>query len=111
MTNISIAIFVQTLLEIRVLDSAQQEAFLREGLADFGDLGALTDELLRRGWLTQFQLAELELGRGKDLVRGQYVLLEGLGEGGMGRVFKARHRRMKRVVAMKFIHKHLLANP
>ena len=74
-------------------------------------MAALTDELLRRGWLTRFQLTEIERGRGKDLVCGQYVLLEGLGEGGMGRVFKARHRRMKRVVALKFIHKHLLTHP
>jgi serine/threonine protein kinase len=39
---------------------------------------------------------------------GQYELLEKLGEGGMGQVFKARHRLMERVVALKVIHKHLL---
>ena len=109
--NTTIATFVETLLESRVLDPAQQEEFSREGLARLGDLAALTDELLRRGWLTHFQLAELERGRGHGLVRGQYLLLESLGEGGMGRVFKARHRRMKRVVALKFIHKHLLTDP
>ena len=109
--NTTIATFVETLLESRVLDPAQQEEFSREGLARLGDLAAVTDELLRRGWLTHFQLAELERGRGHGLVRGQYLLLESLGEGGMGRVFKARHRRMRRVVALKFIHKHLLTDP
>jgi serine/threonine protein kinase len=35
---------------------------------------------------------------------GQYALLEPLGEGGMGQVFKARHRLMDRIVAIKVIH-------
>src|SRR5262249_6457166 len=109
--NTSVAAFVETLLASRVLDPAQRDEFAREGLARLGDLGALTDELLRRGWLTRFQLTEMEKGRGKELVCGQYLLLEGLGEGGMGRVFKARHRRMRRVVALKVIHKDLVADP
>jgi serine/threonine protein kinase len=34
---------------------------------------------------------------------GQYELLEPLGQGGMGRVFKARHRHLKRIVAVKLL--------
>src|SRR5262245_6169820 len=68
-----IANFVETLLASGVLDPAQREEFSREGLAHLGDLGSLTDELLRRGWLTRFQLAELTLGGGKGLVCGQYL--------------------------------------
>src|SRR5438105_463814 len=42
---------------------------------------------------------------------GQYDLLEKIGEGGMGQVFKARHRLMHQVVALKVIHKKLLDHP
>ena len=41
---------------------------------------------------------------------GEYVLLEKLGEGGMGKVYKARHRLMNRTVAIKVIRKELLAH-
>src|SRR5262249_36435798 len=39
----------------------------------------------------------------------RYRLLGVLGVGGMGKVFKAEHRLMARVVALKVIHQHLLA--
>ena len=41
---------------------------------------------------------------------GPYRLLQCLGEGGAGRVFKARHQLMNRTVAVKVIHKELLAD-
>src|SRR5207249_3272466 len=49
--------------------------------------------------------------KGQDLVLGSYVLLERLGEGGMGQVFKARNWKLGRVVALKLIRKERLTNP
>jgi serine/threonine protein kinase len=61
----------------------------------------LAREFTRLGFLTAFQARQLLQSRGADLVIGPFLLLELLGAGGMGQVFKARHRLMNRVVALK----------
>jgi len=64
-----------------------------------------------RGKLTEFQAGELLAGRGSELVFGEYSLLEPIGAGGMGRVFKALHRSMGRVVALKLMSETALSDP
>ena len=63
----------------------------------------LARELVRRGLLTTFQANEIMQDRAARLNLGQYLLLERLGQGGMGEVFKARHRVLDRFVALKVI--------
>src|SRR5215471_1699931 len=75
------------------------------------DPRALGLQLLKRGWLTRFQINAIVQGRGKDLTLGPYVVLDSLGEGAMGQVFKARHERMGRVIALKVIRKDKLTSP
>ncbi|MFN4258035.1 MAG: protein kinase domain-containing protein [Gemmataceae bacterium] len=75
------------------------------------DAKQLARELMQRGWLTAFQLNHIMNGRGAELVLGSYILLERLGEGGMGSVYKARHQNLDRIVAIKVVRKELVANP
>ena len=67
------------------------------------DAEELARELVRKKKLTKFQAEEVYQGKGKSLVLGNYVLLEKIGAGGMGQVFKAEHRRMDRIVAVKML--------
>ncbi len=67
------------------------------------DAEELARELVRKKKLTKFQAEKVYRGQGKSLTLGNYVLLEKIGAGGMGQVFKARHRRMDRLVAVKLL--------
>ncbi len=54
------------------------------------------------GTLTEFQARRLLSGK-KGLAFGRYALLDHIGQGARGRVFKARHVLMDRVVALKVV--------
>src|SRR5262249_31228812 len=75
------------------------------------DVKALARDLIRREWLTVYQVNKLLQGRGQELFLGPYLLLQRLGEGGMGKIFKARHQRLRRIVALKVIRKERLDTP
>jgi serine/threonine protein kinase len=88
--------------------SPGQLAELRQQLGDrVQDARHLGRELLRRGWLTVFQVNQVHLGRRPVL--GRYTLLGRLGRGSMGEVYRARHRHMGRLAAVKLFHPQRLA--
>ena len=64
--------------------------------------------LVEMGLLTKFQAELLLAGRTNGFLLGQYRILEQLGEGGMGRVFKAVHQTMNRTVALKLLSPNLV---
>ncbi|MBS0207403.1 MAG: protein kinase, partial [Planctomycetes bacterium] len=75
------------------------------------DADELARGLVQQGKLTRYQAAAIFQGKSDSLVLGNYLLLDKLGAGGMGQVFRARHRRMDRVVALKVLPKKALASP
>ncbi len=75
------------------------------------DAEALARELVKQKKLTEFQAEQLCADRGKSLSLGNYFVLDKLGQGGMGVVLKAEHKRLKRVVALKVISPAAIKSP
>ncbi len=97
--------FIQTLRDSGLLTAQEIDAFL-DGLP--AEERPQTSEemaklLVRRHKLTKFQAQAIYQKKTRGLVVGNYVVLDRLGKGGMGQVYRAQHRRMKRVVALKVL--------
>src|SRR5689334_15769940 len=71
----------------------------------------LARELVKQKRLTKFQAEQIYAGKGSSLTLGNYVILDKLGQGGMGMVLKAMHRRMKRLVAIKVMSPAAVKTP
>jgi serine/threonine protein kinase len=96
--------FIANLTEAKLLP---EEELARIVADESSDVMKLADDLLNSGLITDYQQTALTTGRLSDLKLGNYDLLAKLGAGGMGTVFKARHRRLKRVAAIKVLAAHL----
>ena len=71
---------------------------------------ALAESLIRDGILTSYQAKRFLSNKAHGLLIGRYVILDRIGSGSMGRVFKAHHVMMDRVVALKIIAPEISAN-
>jgi serine/threonine protein kinase len=74
---------------------------------------ALAQRLVKQEWLTTWQASQLLAGKGSrsHFFLGKYRLLELLGMGGMGAVYKAVQPGTGRTVALKKMHRHVLKQP
>ena len=102
---VSLAKFSDALVGSGLLSHEDIETFI-EGLpADRRPASGkqLAQELFRAKRLTRFQAQAVYQGKTRGLVVGNYVVLDKLGQGGMGQVYTARHTRMDRLVAIKVL--------
>jgi hypothetical protein len=111
--KLSVEQFAHEVVACGLLTASDVEPF-KAALSDDkarGDASALAKKLVSAGKLTKYQAANAVQGKAKNLVFGDYVVLAAIGSGGMGQVFKAEHRRMKRVVALKILPPAAVKSP
>ena len=104
------AIFFDRLRQNRLLTDAE----LEQTASRFGEgeaVESIAGSLVKEGVLTPYQVRQVCSGDTQPLTLGQYRLLDELGRGGMGRVYKALHTIMGRVVAIKVISPELVKDP
>ncbi|MCI0358922.1 MAG: protein kinase [Planctomycetaceae bacterium] len=103
----------QCLATVGIMSAEDSTAFVEKlpRPARPADAKALAAELVKAGKLTRLQSAGLLQGKLKYLLFGEYLILDTIGQGGMGQVLKAEHRRMKRVVALKVMAAPAMKNP
>jgi serine/threonine-protein kinase len=110
MNMVSLDSLTDTLRKYPILAASQLDEVKNTLAGQFPEPQALLQELRKRGWLTKFQAKQLLVGRGPQLVFGSYLVLDPLGGGGMGQVFRVRHMAMGRIVALKVLRKELVAD-
>ncbi|HEV3386752.1 MAG TPA: protein kinase [Gemmata sp.] len=73
----------------------------RERIESIESVDSILDAMQQRHLLTPFQAEAVKKGSGSEIILGQYRLLDLLGEGGMGTVYRAEHLHLRREVAVK----------
>src|SRR5271169_579667 len=95
-------------LRISKLLTNQQFRLVVDKLGQVQDTREIAKALATWKLLTKFQAKMLLIGRTGGYYLGPYKILDLLGQGGMGRVYKAVHQTMNRVVALKVLTPQLV---
>jgi tRNA A-37 threonylcarbamoyl transferase component Bud32 len=110
-------LFAQEAQALGFVNEAQVEEgfFLQKRMAEELRLDErLAVILVKRGWIAEDQArrvyARIEPGDGSDEIQG-YRIVEKIGKGAMGTVYKAVHLGLHRLVAIKVLRKDLASDP
>jgi serine/threonine protein kinase len=74
------------------------------------DSSDLAERLVQDKVITSFQAKRFLSNKPQGLIVGRYIILDRIGSGSMGRVYKAHHQMMDRVVALKIIAPEIASN-
>jgi serine/threonine protein kinase len=94
--------FRRAVVEVGLIGEEELDALTAE-LPSTSDVLGLARVLQIAGKLTTYQTAAVYQRKSRGLLIGNYLILDKLGAGMMGMVFKALHRRLGRVVALKIL--------
>jgi len=83
----------------------------REALTYIVSTDVLLNKLLLLHLLTRYQVETIRKGGTEDLILGNYRVLDVLGQGGMGTVYRAEHIQLRRQVALKVMARSADVNP
>ncbi len=97
--------FIRDLIRSRVLSENELAAIKADVRAKRlpREAEGLARELVRQGLLTKFQAATIYQGRTDELVLGHYVIVDKIGAGRMGFVYRARRRGLDGMFALKVL--------
>jgi serine/threonine protein kinase len=101
----------EALLTSGLFDSEQLLVVIDDLTAHKGDFQSLLRYLVQKKHLTVYQLRKVIHGKTHELLMGPYVISDRIGEGGMGKVYRATQMRLGREVALKVVRTSLLNNP
>ncbi|PQO26399.1 serine/threonine protein kinase [Blastopirellula marina] len=103
--------FLSKLSEVGILSQAELDSVCehRPEQSEMPDPRTLAAQLVQEGKLTQYQATALLRGE-PELLIDKYLIVDLIDVGGMGMVFKAIHRGMDRVVAVKIISPKMLGS-
>jgi serine/threonine-protein kinase len=71
---------------------------------------AMAEYLIQSGDLSPFQVETLLAGKGTELVLGEFALIEAIGQGSMGTVYRAVHRNNGHEYALKLLPRRSMWN-
>ncbi len=93
----------QSALDVNVVDEAQLQSVWSELGTSNATLSSFRQALLRRGYLTQYQLDRIVRGLRTGFFYGDYKVLYCVGSGTFARVFRATHRQRDQIYAVKVL--------